>query len=113
MQETKLSDPSPPPTSNNYCIVRKDRLGGRGGEIIPLVHHTVKYQEAHWSFTGDNTIEHQAVKLDLDGAQLLVCNISVEPVSSSPHAYIPNFEPLFSHLGDIFIMGDFNAHDDT
>ena len=74
MQETKLSDPSPPPTSNNYCIVRKDRLGGRGGEIIPLVHHTVKYQEANLPFTGDNTIEHQAVKVAIVGGQFLVCN---------------------------------------
>ena len=113
VQETKLSDRSPPPTFKNYSVIRKDRPGGRGGGLITLVHHSVKYQEAHLPFPGDNTIEHQAVTVDVDGAHLLVCNIYVPPVSSCPQGYIPNFAPLFSHTGDILVMGDFNAHDDT
>ena len=62
---------------------------------------------------GDNIFEHQAVKVDVDWAQLLVCNIYVPPVSSCPHGYKPNFASLFSHFDDILIMADFNAHDDT
>ena len=92
-------------------MVRKDRPGGRGGGLITLVHHTVKYQETHLPLTGDNTIEHQAVTVDVNGAQLLVCNIYVPPVSSCPQGYVPNFLPLLDHAGDILIMGDFNAHD--
>ena len=113
IQETKLSYQSPPPTFNNYCIVRKDRPCARGDGLITLVEYTVKYQEAYLPFTGDNTIELVVVTVDVDGAQLFVCNILVPPVSSCPHGYIPNLAPLFSHFDDILIMGDFNAHDET
>ena len=87
--------------------------------LITLVYHTVKNQVAHLPFPGDNTIEYQAVTIDVDGAQLLMCNLYVPPVSLCHQEYMPDFAPLFGHSdsilikGDIFIMGDFNAHDDT
>ena len=80
---------------------------------MTLVHHTVKYQKAHLPLAGDNPFAHQAVTVGVDGAQLLVCNIYVPPVASYPHGYIPKFAPLFTHLGDILIMGDLNVQDDT
>ena len=115
IQETKLSDLSPDPIFQNYSIIRKDRPGGRGGGLITLVHHSVKYQEAttFLPFPGDNTIEYQAVTVDVGGAKLLVCNVYVPPVTSCPQRYVPNFATLFGHTGDILIMGDFNAHDDS
>ena len=87
-------------------------MGGQGGGLITLVAHSIRYTELKPSplFPGDNTAEHQAISVEVDGAQLLVCNVYIPPAASCP-GYQPNFTSLFSATGDTLIMGDFNAHD--
>ena len=96
-------------------VLWEDRLGGRGGGLITLVHHSITYQEVRPApfFQNDNTTEIQAIIVEMGGAKLLVCNIYIPPVSSCPQDYRPDFYPVFGYTGDILIMGDFNAHDET
>ena len=116
IQETKLTASSDITQLKfpNHAVIRKDRPSGRpGGGLITLVAHSIKYIELNQSslFPGDNIAEHQAISVEVDGAQLLVCNVYIPPIASCPPGYHPNFNSLFNATGDTLIMGDFNAHD--
>ena len=112
IQETKLTDTSSLPPFPNYAVLRKDRSQGRGGGLITLIHHSITYKEVYPNFfPGDTTIESQAYSIEVNGAELLICNIYIPPASSCPGGYTPDFNSIFNYSGDILIMGDFNAHD--
>ena len=113
VQETKLTATSALPAFPNYAVIRRDRLRGRGGGLIILVHHSITYQELPDTILpGDSVAERQTIAVEVNGATLTICNIYIPPATSCPPGYSPDFHSLFNHTEDILIMGDFNAHDD-
>ena len=78
-----------------------------------MVHHSLSYKEVDLTslFTTDPHLEHQAVAIDVDGAELRVVNIYIPPTSSCQSNYSPDLTGLFSFTGDTLVGGDFNAHD--
>ena len=113
LQETFLSDSSPPPSFPGYTLVRKDRARGRGGGLAFLVHQTVSYTPVDSSFLQDGFTECHAIKATLNNSDLIICNIYLPPASSCPSTYKPDLSSLFSHSDDdTLIVGDFNAHNE-
>ena len=112
-QETKLRSSSNTSSLEGYAVLRKDHPQGQCGGLITLLHHSVANQEVqeHTFLPRDTIDELQALTVELDGAQLLVCNVYIPPASSCPRGYAPDFKSLLTYHGDILIMGDFNAHD--
>ena len=78
-----------------------------------MIHHSLQYRELNLDslFISDRHLEHQAVVVEVEGAELRVVNIYIPPTSSCHPDYSPDLTPLFSFTDDTLIVGDFNAHD--
>ena len=112
LQETKLSDSSPPLDFPGYSLVRRDRPVGGGGGLLTLVREDIHYKRFNTEhlFPNDNVIEHSAIVADFAGTPLIICNIYIPPPSSCPVGYVADLGNLLSIPDDILIVGDFNAH---
>ena len=55
------------------------------------------------------TQEQQAIAVKSGDGELIIINVYIPPVSSSPTAFIPSLSHL-NHLLECLILGDFNAH---
>ena len=78
-----------------------------------MIHHSLQYRELNLDslFINDRHLEHQAVVVEVEGAELRVVNIYIPPTSSCHTDYSPDLTPLLSFTDDTLIVGDFNAHD--
>jgi exonuclease III len=80
LQETFLSDYSLP--FPDYTLVRKDRGRGHGGGVVFLIHQSVTYSPVDTSFLKDNHTECLAVRVVINGSDLVIFNIYLPPASS-------------------------------
>jgi hypothetical protein len=111
LQETFLSTSSANPSFSDFALIRKDRPQGRGGGLAFLIHHSVAYSHVDTSFIQDAHTECQAVRVNLNGSDLVVFNVYLPPVSSCPQDYQPNLSSILNHTDDdILVCCDLNAH---
>jgi hypothetical protein len=111
IQETFLSSTSAPPSFPEFALVRKDRPEGRGGGLIFLIHHSLPFTLVDTSFIQDAHTECQAIKVSINGSDLIIFNVYLPPVSSCPQTYCPNLSSVFSRFDDdVLVCGDLNAH---
>jgi len=95
----------------SYTSVRRDRVGGGGGGLLTLVHHSVTFRELDSDLLpGDDIAEAQGIVLWLGGAELRIINVYIPPASGCPPRYATDFDCILEDHGDVLVMGDFNAH---
>ena len=105
LQETKLTHKSKDPNSQNYTLVRKDRLKDKGGGLAFLVHKSIQF-EVIPDAPPDPHLETQGIRV----GDTSIINIYLPPNSSCSSDY--HFTLLhFLNMKDTIILGDFNAHD--
>ena len=84
IQETKLISSSQLPTFDKHSVERRHLPAGAGGGLITLVHLSVNYTVVDSSpFFPDSTIEHLAIEVDVDDANLLVINVYIRQHNQS------------------------------
>ena len=108
LQDTKLTDKSPPLDIPGYAIERKDRGRNKGGGLAFLIHRSIKYSTANDAINiNDNFTEAQAIRVN----NLLIINIYIPPASSCSNDFKPTLTPVLP-LQDALVLGDLNAHDE-
>jgi hypothetical protein len=110
LQETKLNSKSKPLKFQDYSLVCKDRLVGRGGGVAFLIHHSVRYSDLDTSSLlpdNDQTLELQGITANIDNSDIKIFNIYI-PLVSTNVAYSPDSKILDTD-DDALVLGDFNA----
>jgi hypothetical protein len=74
IQDTFLSPASVSLKFQDYTLVRKDRLHGRGGGFAFLVHHSIPFVPVDTAFVQDGHTECSAIKATINGLDLTVFN---------------------------------------
>ena len=113
LQETKLSisQKTKPPSFPNYSLVRKDRVGGGGGGLAFLVHHSVSHLPVDLSYINDPTLEIDGIDIRINNVPTRIYNVYIPPSSSCPAGYSPSIASILdSSNDDIIFCGDVNAH---
>ena len=94
------------PSFSNYVIYRVDRLNGKGGGLLILVHKDVSHESFPLTLYQNNKMEVQAIKFFLENSELYLpscyCPDPSDTISNELNYYI-------SQLGrKKLICGDFN-----
>jgi exonuclease III len=111
LQETFLSNASIPPVFPDYTLLRKDCPQGRGGGLALLIHHSVTFSPIDLSFLLTDETECQAVRVSINGSDIVLFNVYLPPVSSCPRSFDLNLSPVFHFSDDdILVCGDLNTH---
>jgi exonuclease III len=101
LQETFLNT-NKPLKIPGYSIIRKDRIGRKGGLAI-IIKDNLKFVET----IHDNAIEYQEIKVFLQNDQISILNVYIPPDSQIIYE---NIEKTFKKNTKTIILGDFNAH---
>lgn len=72
------------------------------------------FQDIYFMFPNNQLVEHQEICIISSHQRFSLINIYTPPCSSCLRLYRTKFTNIFTDdTGDLFVMGDFNAHHDT
>jgi hypothetical protein len=82
-----------------------------GEGVAFLIHQSVTYSPIDTSFLKDDHTECLAVRVVINGSDLVIFNVYLPPASSCPSSYKTDLSPIFYHTDDdTLVCGDLNAH---
>ena len=107
-----MSPDSRLPAFPDFTPVRRDRVGGGGGGLVTLIHHSIPFLHVA-SPINDGIVESLVVNVNLAGNNFNIANVYIPPASSTnlPPNYQASLAPLFA-LSNTIVLGDVNGHNE-